>query len=489
MSDDVITEFLRKRTIMSDFQLIEHVANSKSCYEVFPQTQGRVQLSETELVSVLNSWKELIGKFGKFLEKTARSLLAKAGGSVLYQFDEKNKLLKQAALICEIFRYPGISKNSSQLDIRKLQHHVYELLRQENELLEFVIGWGQAKQTCGLLKTSGPMADLAEVFAIIQLSVILSAIRLIIGDKKKVRMKILTGASRFATAFYPTLAINEKYDGQRQIIADFLNRKGEMIFEPYRQKKHALSEKEKKRMEVFQANCSLVKESHIARIYNHILLSINWHDLLTTERPTDLSDHEVKHLLPSIRAWIQQQPDFETVLRRILVCLIKRQKPKGFFSEDDLNYQQICFVVDAITRDSAIKYIALQYTDAGFDLNDYEADGEQKFIRLTVHEKRDRPDIPAIFTLGKLGGNYLSQNVTVYLDKNGDARFKSLVEILDEYQVKAVYATKTSDEQLPLSWLFQEQPICFVSSECADGEVAEMLKTTFNTWLEGIIEI
>lgn len=478
MSDDVITEFLRKRTIMSDFRLIEHVANSKSSYEELPGIQGSIQLSKEELASILESWNGLIDKFGKFLEKSARSLLAKAEGSVLYQFDEKNKLLQQAALICEIFRYPGISKNSSQLDIRKLQKNIYELLKHESDAFELVIGWGQAKQTCGQLKTSGPLADLAEVFAIMQLSVILRAIQLIIGSKKKVRLKVLTGASRFATAFYPTIAINEKYDGQRQIISDYFNGKGNMLFEPYRKMKHNLSPNEQKRMEEFKGNCALVKDSHIVRIYNHILLSINWHDLLTTDLPIDIPDLKLNQLLTPIRKWIKEQPDFEFILRKILVSMLQHKKPT------DSNYEQLHYVVDTITRDSAVKYIALQYTDAGFDLNDYELEGENKFIRLTVHEKKDRPDIPAIFTLGKVGGNYLSQNVTVLIDKKGEARFKSLVEILDEYKVKAVYAPHA--EQLPLGWLF-EQPICYVDEGCEN--ISEKLKTAFNAWLEGIIEI
>lgn len=484
MSSDVITEFLRKRTIISDFQLIDHVAKSEKRYETLPKIQGKIELSETQLVSALESWKEQVEEFAKFLEKTARSLLAKTEGVVLYPLE--GKWMKEAALVCEIFRYPGISKNSGLLDIRKLQRHVADLLIDETKPLQFSIAWGQAKQTCGLLKTSGPMADLAEVFAILQLSVILQAVKQIFGSKREVKLKVLTGVSRFAMAFYPNEAINETYDYQRQLLADYFNGPGQIVFEPYIKRGEKLSEKEKQRMKAFETNCALVKEAHVKGIYNHILLSINWHDLLTAEQSIQLAHPGVEDSLPSVRAWIKTQPDFETLLRRVLVCLIQQREPSNFFSLDNLAYQKLVFIVDEVTRDSARKYIALQYTDAGFDVNDDSSN--MNGIRLTVHEKKDRADIPAIFTLGKLGGNYLSQNVTVLLDSRGEVRFKSLVEILDEYPVKGVYAAKM-DESLPLSWLSHSQPICLIDDRCPDDLVVEKLKKAFSTWLEGILEI
>lgn len=485
MTDNLITEFLRKRTIISDFQLIEHIVNSEKDYAVLPPYQDEVRLSSQQLLSIIESWKKSIANLAAFLEKSARSVMAKTQGNVLYVFNIKDNLLFQSALICEIFRYPGISKNSSLLDFRKLQNHIASLLQDKDKPLELMIAWGQAKQTCGLLKTPGSMADLAEVFAIAQLSVILQAVKRVLGGKREVKLTVLTGASRFAMAFYPNIVINEQYDKQRQCIADFFNDPGEVVFTPFT--KPSTAAQDEKRLPVFEANCQLVKPQHIEKIYNHILLSINWHDVLTGQYKLE-RDEEDRYLSKPLCQWLQDSTDFEKVLRQAIVCLLTRKNPAKYFSpnqEDPHNLEKLTLAMDAISRDSARKYIALQYTNAAFDLDQQK----DKYIRLTVHEKKDRPDIPAIFTLGKLGGNYLSQNITIYIDKDGAVRFKSLVEILDEYKVKAVYAHHTCDKSLPLAWLHDKQPICFVDSDCPDEKIPELLKNPFKSWLESTLEI
>ena len=489
MTDDVITEFLRKRTIISDFQLIEHIICSKNNYEILHVVQDEVKLSEDQLIPILEHRKKIIADLGTFIEKNAMSILSKTEGKVLYQFDIKDKTLYQATLICEIFRYPGISKNSSRLNIRKLQHHIASLLAEKDSPLELVIAWGQAKQTCGLLKTPGPMADMAEVFAIVQLSVILQAIKKILGGKRKVRLKVLTGASRFAMALYPNIVVNEQYDSQRQNIADYFNDQDEIIFKPYSQSQDTSSDSYKNRLQSFEDNCKLVQPQHIAKIYNHMLLSINWHNVMKTQYRIDSDFKEENYLSDSICHWVKEQADFETVLRMAIVCLLRRKHPSAFFSSKKEDYKQLVQLtsaMDAITKNSAKKYIALQYTHATFDIDRHEKD---TCIRLSVHEKKDHPEIPTIFTLGKVGGNYLSQNITVYVEKEGKVRFKSLVEILDEYKVKAVYAQAGYANPLPLSWLHDKQPICFVDKDCPDELVPEILKKFFKSWLEDILEI
>jgi hypothetical protein len=489
MTDNVITEFLRKRTIMSDFQLIEYIIHSDNLYQSLPPVNNKLVLSEEDLILLLDSWKQAIETFAKFLEKGARSVLAKTNGVVLYHIDNKNKLWEQAALICEIFRYPGISKNSSQLDIRSLQKKIVHLLAQENLPLELVIAWGQAKQTCGLLKTPGSMADLAEVFAVVQLSVIVHAVKRIVGNKKEVKLKVLTGASRFAVAFYPDVQETKEYDAQRQTIANYFNPPGSLVFQSFSNEELTALDHESPRMHAFAENCLLVKPQHVDRIYNHILLSINWHRVLANQHTLAYGlTKDNKTLLSLVQAWIKDKTCFETVLRRALVSLLRRQ---DLFTQepDHQDWINLTVLMDEITRDSSKKYIALQYTDSGFDVNNYVSDEKNHFIRLTVHEKKDRADIPAIFTLGKLGGNYLSQNVTVYLDKQGETRFKSLAEILGEYQVKAVYVDKACNKSLPLSWLSEHQPLCFVDQESITEKVPPTLKLAFKSWLEGMMDI
>ena len=89
----------------------------------------------------------------------------------------------------------------------------------------------------------------------------------------------------------------------------------------------------------------------------------------------------------------------------------------------------------SITTLSTKKYIATHQINKEIVSNDY--------LRLTVHNKPDKSDIPAIYLLGTNGGNQLSQHCTMLIESNQEIRFKALeVQLMN--CVKVINANTSS---------------------------------------------
>jgi hypothetical protein len=120
----------------------------------------------------------------------------------------------------------------------------------------------------------------------------------------------------------------------------------------------------------------------------------------------------------------------------------------------------------AVAWESTRKYIALHAADAALERGGDRAGDSETAIRLTVHPKRDRPDIPAIFTLGPGGGDALSQHVTARLESRGQIRFETLTEIrMHPAHPVMVGTCRQQDGPILFDWLTDtKQPLCFVDA-------------------------
>ena len=102
-----------------------------------------------------------------------------------------------------------------------------------------------------------------------------------------------------------------------------------------------------------------------------------------------------------------------------------------------------------------------------------------RYIRLTVHEKRDFPEMPAIFTLGPQGGNLLSQHVVARVPRRGAVRFETVAEIAPLDDAHPVVVRGDADGAKLFGWLIGPgQPLCFIQGD--GGDPAAVLGTVMD---------
>ncbi|OKP07951.1 hypothetical protein Xentx_01002 [Xenorhabdus thuongxuanensis] len=106
---------------------------------------------------------------------------------------------------------------------------------------------------------------------------------------------------------------------------------------------------------------------------------------------------------------------------------------------------------------STIKYLSIHLINGVEKIlkNEFYSD----CIRLTVHVKNDRNDIPAIYTLGKIGGNKLSQHVCMSV-VDGVILFSTVLELYKNDKIKKYFLP--TDWKGLFHWLNSEnQPLLY----------------------------
>lgn len=471
---------LKQREIISESNLHkELMRNLTDCLSFEPIPTVTMEPNDTN--TFLDAWKNGIARHVSKLSRSAMSALDALPDGCLYQCLNE-KLWKRAAQICELFRKPSITKNAGRLDTLTLQRKFHDALM-DGSPFSLVIGWGQPKRTAGGLKTPGPFADLAEMYAIRRLLVICRAVTQIC--QIPVSITVLTGGSRFVEALFTREEIAFQYDQQRQKIADFLGNKDEIRFVPYSDligahKEMDAKQQTKQRLETYLTE---VTDEMVQPKFSTILLNVDWDHLITLEREKRfLAPHGI--VLPSsVATWLEHQDELSRcrlICAAIvgIICPRRQSEWLNVFGEERVFEDTLTFVHN-VAWESARKYIALHLMDAHDEASRILVKDGANVVRLTVHEKNDRRDIPAIFLLGADGGNLLPQHVLAVIQANGQIVFESKIE-LRQRDVKAICLS--SDENscalYPLfEWLIPaQQPLCYV--EAGDAAFAERLNKT-----------
>lgn len=372
-------------------------------------------LSTYEQDTLFQSLSEKIDKEAKKITKVIKGRIEGISMDVMY-LNLNDTQWYEAALIVEIFRDPAISKNAGNIDTKALQKKIYLAL--ENENINFVIRWGQAKRYCGGLKTNGYFADFSELYSILTLYIIMKSIHLIC--RKKVSLTVLTGGSRFYSALFTDPEIVKEYDAQRQAIADYFSTENTSInFSAY----HKSNDKINENLDTFY---DMIDQVEIDKILKTVLINIDW---LSIFKNHDKQYHGIS-IPSSLSKYIEMKGSVDLLITMAIVSIINN-KTHSFWIEKINDMELFDDTIDffyEITRESARKYLAIHLMDADID-STLKSKSHPGAIRLTVHEKKDRKDIPAIFTLGKNGGNKLSQHVCSLITQDGIS-FDTTFEIL-----------------------------------------------------------
>lgn len=98
-------------------------------------------------------------------EKLAKKIQLDFQDSKFLYNNLENAMSVQAACLTEIFRNKNISKNSANLNVKKI--HQLFLKQIQKGYIKFAIAWGHCKRTCGLLKTETYHADFAEFILLV----------------------------------------------------------------------------------------------------------------------------------------------------------------------------------------------------------------------------------------------------------------------------------------------------------------------------------
>ena len=423
-------------------------------------------IDEQNLNTMIEKWKKDIQCQSDNLLKNTYNLLEDLPHGCLY--DRLNETSwKMAAQISELFRNPKISKNSGRLDTKKLQKNIHEVLTQQDSF-DIAIGWGQPKRMAGGLKTLGPYADLAEMYAIANLYIIVETIHKI--TKRTVTLTVLTGGTRFFEAFFTRPELTRQYDYQRQKISDALMSGQNIIkFVPYSSvvggNSHSAIAGE--REVLFKEVLSNVTNEMVAAKFDTILLNVDWNNLFD---PSPASRYQSPHginLPASVVQWLEERKDFlscnQLIRASINSLIINRHQTEwsAQFENEEVLEDAISFIQN-VAWESTRKYIALHIMDSNDESASVINLSGRKTLRLTVHEKRDEMDKPAIYTLGPSGGNQLSQHVLLGCLQSKDIIFESYAEFNIGNNVFPIQL-KSGESYLLFDWLVgSQQPLCMV---------------------------
>jgi len=420
-------------------------------------------ISADEMRSIVECWRASINRRATIFRKHATGTMEYLPTGCLYDHLDK-PAWKRAALACEIFRHPTVSKNCGWLDTRALQAQIAKAVATERPV-RLVIGWGQPKRDAAGLKTAGPFADLAETYAIARLGSIARAMAALLSHD--VQVTVLSGGTRFRPALFTQTDLCGRYDSQRQRIADNLCGAGTFTFADYEQQLAPGQSQE--RQIHYCAALKNVSDEMIAAQVNTVLMNVDWYRVFELGA---MGETPNGHLLPvTVRDWMtdRSRSDLTQLLRAALCSIVTPRKQaewqKALGDTEDLIQDTVAFV-RAVAWDSARKYIALHEADAVLSRRPKAANDRDTQVRLTVHQKRDRPDIPAIFTLGPTGGDALSQHIVVRLDSTGQPHFEPLAETWTrKAQPVAIQASRKYGSKGLFDWLSEsEQPLCYVDA-------------------------
>ncbi|MCA1408456.1 hypothetical protein I6F26_24345 [Ensifer sp. IC3342] len=465
-----MNDALSEREIVSESNLHKALISNLGSFCTL-EARPAINIGPQDVEQVVGAWRAGMDRQASRLARSAINTLAALPVGCLYE-SLGDKSWQAAAQICEVFRNSQVSKNAGRLDTRALQRKVHEALARD-EHLNLVLGWGQPKRSAGGLKTLGSFADLAEMYAIRRLLIIVRAVSQLV--RRPVGMIVLTGSSRFFEALFTRPNVGQAYDAQRQMIADALGRKGTLSFRPYSDLfgdgSHSVVIDAREQR--FRDSLAVVTDEMILSKFETVLLNIDWEHLFALD---PMQRHHAPHgiqLPPSIEAWLRGRDETacSRLIRAAIVSLISPERQSDWiasFEGEDVFEVALSFV-QSVAWESTRKYIALHLIDSSDEATSIlNAAQGANVLRLTVHQKRDRRDVPAIFTLGPGGGNLLAQHVLACVLKRDAIVFESYAE-LQQRDAAAVYLRPVSNQTVyPLfGWLAPaQQPLCFVEVGC-----------------------
>jgi hypothetical protein len=452
-----------QQVVLSESRLLPLLADARTCLlDPRQALQDPCVLPASAVAPLVAHWQAQVAAGGKALVKTTRSVLEEMSSGSLYEHLGDPRW-KTAALVCEVFRSPDISKNAGWLATRQLQGRIAAALERD-EPLEFSIAWGQAKRDVGGLKALGPLPDLAEFHALARLSMVVDAIARHLDGRQQARLRILGGAVRFSEAFFTREDLARAYDRQRARIAALLVERPAITVEPFVPPAAG---------DAGEADGDGIGDHDIVAHFPTIALNVDWGRFFCPT-PPDAAAHPRLPAVPAAMAhWLAGHDEAQAarLLRAAVTCTLNprcRIAWEEHFpgSEGDVLDAAAEFV-HATAWQSTRQYLRVQARVRASETSD--APG----IRLTVHEKRSRGDIPAVYTLGPQGGDQLPQHVVARLGPQGTLRFGPVAEFLQSGPLRPVRvgAPAAGEAAPPIDWLAgSSQPLCLAAANAAPVE-------------------
>lgn len=441
-------EPLQTRVIVSESRLLPLLSEVNAClFDPDSLRADPIVVDVERLNTLWVPWSAAISRQATMLAKYGRGNLERLAPGCLYdRLDEPD--WRRAALICEVFRHPDVAKNSGWLDSRRLQRKLAKAV-QNGAPVRLAIGWGQAKREAGGMKTFGPMPDLAEVFAVSRLAILRGAILQHLPPGREVQIEILSGARRFERALFTRSEVAAAYEDARRRIAEMLCPGGGIVVRDFVEQLDPLRQLERERM--FECCAAAVPNQDIAPRLGTIALNIDWMRFFVAE-PVYAADAAFGIAMPqAVVAWLARHDsaDARKLVRAAITCVLNprcRASWSDHLGAEDDTLDLAAEYVRAVAWEAARAYIALQEVDRRAP-----ADTAQAAIRLSVQEKRDRSEIPAIFTLGPQAGNQLSQHVVAKIDEKGKLRFGSVVEFSLHARPRPIVVTGDRSDRGPFA--------------------------------------
>lgn len=386
-------------------------------------------------------WRDGVRKQVKRLTKRARGMLEVLAGDALYS-SLGDPASRRAALVAELFRDHVISRNAGRLDVRALQR---QILDRAGEPLTFEIALGQPKRDAGGLKTAGPHADLAEVFAIGRLVALMESVAEL--AEQPVSLAVRSGGERFADALITDARPREAYDAQREQIASLLADKASVTFSDFRR-----STPEDPHWPGFYAEelAALPSEAIASRLHT-IVMNVDWDNVFALALRGE-PVHGVT-LPESLSVWLEEDSTRVRTITRAGVSSLVNPRHQAVWREiigHETAVEDGLAFVSAVAWEATKRYVAIHAADRRV------ASAVSRAIRLTVHEKKDEPAMPAILTLGTRGGGLLSHHVLAVADRRKPLEFLTIAEITASSEAVPVRFAGEG----PFSWLGR-QPLCF----------------------------
>ncbi len=315
-------------------------------------------------------------------------------GFLYNELEQKNSQI--AVLLTEIFRNRYIAKNCANLDLQNLKKLFLKQI--SNKKIKFMIAWGHSKRDCSKLKTQSYCADFAELYAISVLFLITKTANLL--SNLPIEITVLSGGLRFYNSLFANPKEIELYNKQRSMIANFLCDDSVSIeFKEY--------EPDSTELNKIDAISKNISQHSIDNKFKTILCNIDWRNIFIN----NLTPHGI-HVEITDKLY---NPD---VLIAGAISLILNPNTKYDFEKiiDPKLLQKIVTIMRDITKISTKKYLATH-------LSNMNVFSPENNIRLSVHLKPDRTDIPVIYTLGLKGGNKLSQHSMMVIGPNSKINF------------------------------------------------------------------
>ncbi|MEQ1965064.1 hypothetical protein ABLB69_18295 [Xenorhabdus khoisanae] len=306
------------------------------------------------------------------------------------------------------------------------------------------------------MKTEGYSADFTELYAILRLQIIANSIHIISG--KKVNILVLTGGNRFHEALFTHEEKIKKYDEQRSLIAKFFSDQNASI--AFRLYKNNINDS---KLKLFSEKIDI---QEINKNFKVILVNIDWSNILSDYK---LNCHNIG-FPDSLSKHLNNGGDKDNIIIMAIVSILRNDTHKYWIEkiddvelfDDTINYFR------EVTKQSVIKYLSIHLIDRIENNGLYD-----DYIRLTVHIKSDRNDIPAVYNLGRLGGNKPSQHVCFSII-NGVVNFTTILEMHKNKNIKKYFPPEV--EGMLFHWLhFEKQPLLYSDNE---NLLADILSTS-----------